>query len=126
MAEEFVEACRLLWDSWADDAFIADKQAGRFVRPGSLHVPDFKGKYFTVQGGLNVPRPPQGHPVLIQAGSSGPGRALAARIADVVFTAQNDSADAQPFYIGLQGQVAAFGQRRTQVPLLPRHLPGTW
>ena len=72
MAEEFVEACRLLWDSWDDDAFIADKQAGRFVRPGSLHVPDFKGKYFTVEGGLNVPRPPQGHPVLIQAGSSGP------------------------------------------------------
>jgi alkanesulfonate monooxygenase SsuD/methylene tetrahydromethanopterin reductase-like flavin-dependent oxidoreductase (luciferase family) len=50
MAEEFVEACRLLWDSWDDDAFIAAKQAGRFVRPGSLHVPDFKGKYFTVEG----------------------------------------------------------------------------
>src|SRR3979409_901689 len=90
MAEEFVEACRLLWDSWDDDAFIADKQAGRFVRRGSLHVPDFRGKYFTVEGGLNVPRPPQGHPVLIQAGSSGPGRALATRIADVVFSAQNE------------------------------------
>jgi len=51
-----VEACRLLWDSWDDDAFIADKQAGSFVRPGSLQVPDFKGKYFTVEGGLNVPR----------------------------------------------------------------------
>ena len=98
MAEEFVEACRLLWDSWDDDAFIADKEAGRFVRPGSLHVPDFHGKYFTVEGGLNVPRPPQGHPVLIQAGSSGPGQALAARIADVVFTAQNDLDEAQAFY----------------------------
>ena len=60
------------------------------MRPGSLHVPPFHGKYFTVEGALNVPRAPQGHPVLIQAGSSGPGQALAARIADVVFTAQND------------------------------------
>ncbi len=67
MAEEFVEACRILWDSWDDGAFIADKKAGLFVRPGSLHVPAFKGKYFTVEGGLNVPRSPQGHPVLIQA-----------------------------------------------------------
>mgnify|MGYP002387883096 CR=1 FL=1 len=65
----------------AYDAFVADKASGRFVRPGSLHVPHFKGKYFAIDGGLNVPRPPQGHPVLIQAGSSGPGQALAARSA---------------------------------------------
>ncbi len=74
MAEEFVDACRLLWDSWDDDAFIADKKAGTFMRAGSLRIPNFKGKYFTVQGGLNVPRSPQGHPVLIQAGSSAPGK----------------------------------------------------
>jgi len=114
MAEEFVEACRLLWDSWDDDAFIADKKTGLFVRPGSLQVPDFKGKYFTVEGGLNVPRPPQGHPVLIQAGSSGPGRALATRIADVVFSAQNEVAEAQAFYKGLKAQVAASGRASFQ------------
>ena len=68
------------------------------MRPGSLHVPYFHGKYFAVEGGLNVPRSPQGHPVLIQAGSSGPGQALAARIADVVFTAQNDLDEALAFY----------------------------
>ena len=68
------------------------------VQPGSLHIPNFEGKYFSVQGALNVPRPPQGHPLLVQAGSSGPGQALAARIADVVFTAQNDLAEAQAFY----------------------------
>jgi FMN-dependent oxidoreductase (nitrilotriacetate monooxygenase family) len=123
MAEEFVEACRLLWDSWDDDAFIADKQAGRFVRPGSLHVPDFRGKYFTVEGGLNVPRPPQGHPVLIQAGSSGPGRALATRIADVVFSAQNDVAEAQAFYTGLKAQVAASGRRPDDVLIMPGVFP---
>jgi FMN-dependent oxidoreductase (nitrilotriacetate monooxygenase family) len=123
MAEEFVEACRLLWDSWDDDAFIADKQAGSFVRPGSLQVPDFKGKYFTVEGGLNVPRPPQGHPVLIQAGSSGPGRALATRIADVVFSAQNEVTEARAFYTGLKAQVAESGRRPDDVLIMPGVFP---
>jgi len=123
MAEEFVEACRLLWDSWADDAFIGDKQAGLFVRPGSLHVPAFKGKYFTVEGGLNVPRSPQGHPVLIQAGSSGPGQALASRIADVVFTAQNDLAEAQAFYRGVKAQVVEFGRSADDALVMPGVFP---
>lgn len=123
MAEEFVEACRLLWDSWDDDAFIADKQAGLFVRPGSLHMPAFEGKYFSIQGALNVPRPPQGHPVLIQAGSSGPGQALAARIADVVFTAQNDLAEAQGFYRTLKAQVVAQGRPGDTVLVMPGVMP---
>ncbi|SEO47300.1 FMN-dependent oxidoreductase, nitrilotriacetate monooxygenase family [Rhodospirillales bacterium URHD0017] len=123
MAEEFVVACRILWDSWADDAFIADKKAGVFVRPGSLQVPAFKGKYFTVEGGLNVPRSPQGHPVLIQAGSSGPGQALASRIADVVFTAQNDLAGAQGFYRAVKEQVAGFGRRADEVLVMPGVFP---
>ncbi len=123
MAEEFVEACRLLWDSWDDDAFIGDKQTGRFVQPGSLHIPDFKGRYFTVEGALNVPRAPQGHPVLIQAGSSGPGQALAARIADVVFTAQNDQAEALVFYTALKAQVAGFGRDPAQVLVMPGVMP---
>jgi FMN-dependent oxidoreductase (nitrilotriacetate monooxygenase family) len=123
MAEEFVEACRLLWDSWDDDAFIGDKQAGQFVRPGSLHVPHFSGKYFTVEGALNVPRAPQGHPVLIQAGSSGPGQALAARIADVVFTAQNDLDEARAFYQALKAQVAGFGRKPAEVLVMPGVMP---
>jgi FMN-dependent oxidoreductase (nitrilotriacetate monooxygenase family) len=123
MAEEFVEACRLLWDTWDDDAFIGDKQAGKFVKPGSLHVPDFHGKYFTVVGGLNVPRAPQGHPVLIQAGSSGPGQALAARIADVVFTAQNDLDEAHAFYKALKTQVAGFGRKPDEVLVMPGVMP---
>ena len=123
MAEEFVEACRLLWDSWDDDAFIGDKQAGRFVKPGSLHIPNFRGKYFAVEGALNVPRAPQGHPVLIQAGSSGPGQALAARIADVVFTAQNDQAEALAFYTALKAQVAGFGRDPAHVLVMPGVMP---
>lgn len=123
MAEEFVEACRLLWDSWDDGAFIGDKQEGRFVKPGSLRIPDFKGKYFVVEGALNVPRAPQGHPVLIQAGSSGPGQALAARIADVVFTAQNDLDEAFVFYKALKAQVAGFGRRADEVLVMPGVMP---
>ena len=123
MAEEFVEACRLLWDSWDDDAFVGDKKAGHFVRPGSLHVPAFDGKYFSVHGALNVPRAPQGHPVLIQAGSSGPGQALAARIADVVFTAQNDLAEAQTFYRSVKAQVVAAGRRADHALIMPGVLP---
>jgi FMN-dependent oxidoreductase (nitrilotriacetate monooxygenase family) len=123
IAEEFVEACRLLWDSWDDDAFIGDKTSGRFVRPGSLHVPHFEGQYVSVRGGLNVPRPPQGHPVLIQAGSSGPGQALAARIADVVFTAQNDLVEAQAFYRAVKAQVAALGRAPQQVLVMPGVMP---
>lgn len=123
MAEEFVEACRLLWDSWDDDAFIADKEAGLFVRPGSLRVPAFDGKYFSIQGALNVPRAPQGHPVLIQAGSSAPGQALAARIADVVFTAQNDLAEARDFYRALKAQVVAQGRPADAVLVMPGVMP---
>jgi FMN-dependent oxidoreductase (nitrilotriacetate monooxygenase family) len=123
MAGEFVEACRLLWDSWDDDAFVADKAAGQFVRPGSLHRPAFKGRYFAVDGALNVPRCPQGHPVLIQAGSSGPGQALAARIADVVFTAQNDLDEALAFYRGLKAQVAALGRDPADVLVMPGVFP---
>jgi FMN-dependent oxidoreductase (nitrilotriacetate monooxygenase family) len=123
MAEEFVEACRLLWDSWDDDAFVGDKQAGQFVKPGSLHIPTFRGKYFTVEGALNVPHAPQGHPVLIQAGSSGPGQGLAARIADVVFTAQNDLDEALAFTKALKAQVAAFGRTPDEVRVMPGVMP---
>ncbi len=123
MAEEFVEACRVLWDSWDDGAFTPDKAAGRFVRPGSLHVPDFRGKYFTVTGALNVPRSPQGHPVLIQAGSSGPGQALAARIADVVFTAQNDLTEAQAFYNSVRAQLVGCGRTADGVRIMPGVMP---
>jgi FMN-dependent oxidoreductase (nitrilotriacetate monooxygenase family) len=119
MAEEFVSACRLLWDSWDDDAFAADKVKGQYVRKGSLHLPDFHGRYFAVEGALNVPRSPQGHPVLIQAGSSGPGQALAARIADVVFTAQNDLGEALAFYKSLKSQVAQYGRSPDSALVMP-------
>lgn len=123
IADEFVEACLQLWDSWDDGAFVMDKARGTFVRPGTLHVPDFHGKYFTVTGALNLPRPPQGHPVIIQAGSSAPGQALAARTAEVVFTAQNQLQDAQAFYRGLKAQLAQYGRREDELKIMPGFMP---
>ncbi|HEY4251543.1 MAG TPA: LLM class flavin-dependent oxidoreductase [Roseomonas sp.] len=123
IAGEFVEVCRQLWDSWDDGAFVMDKARGTFVRPGSLHVPDFHGQYFTVTGGLNLPRCPQGQPVIIQAGSSGPGQALAARTAEVVFTAQNSLEDAQAFYRGLKAQLAQHGRREDGLKIMPGFMP---
>ena len=123
IADEFVEACLQLWDSWDDGAFVMDKARGTFVRPGTLHVPNFHGKYFTITGALNLPRSPQGHPVIIQAGSSAPGQALAARTAEVVFTAQNQLSDAKDFYRGLKAQLAQYGRHEDDLKIMPGFMP---
>ncbi|MEX0589964.1 MAG: NtaA/DmoA family FMN-dependent monooxygenase, partial [Xanthobacteraceae bacterium] len=82
-AREFARVVRGLWDSWDEDAFVRDKESGRYFDPARLHVLDHKGEHFSVRGPLNVPRPPQGHPVIVQAGSSDVGMELDAEIAEV-------------------------------------------
>src|SRR5882757_6554225 len=94
-ANEFVEVVKGLWDSWDDDAFMRDRATGRYFDPAKLHTLDHKGKHFSVRGPLNVARPPQGHPVLFQAGSSEAGRESAVRFAEGVFTPQHTLAGAQ-------------------------------
>jgi FMN-dependent oxidoreductase (nitrilotriacetate monooxygenase family) len=123
VAEEFVSVVRGLWDSWDDDAFQKNKETGAYVDPSKVHVLDHAGKYFTVKGPLNIPRAPQGHPVLIQAGSSGPGQDLAARISDVVFTAQQSITEAQTFYKSLKERVAKFGRDPSTVAVMPGFMP---
>ncbi|MFE1599831.1 LLM class flavin-dependent oxidoreductase [Methylobacterium sp. ID0610] len=123
LAEEFVDVVRGLWDSWADDAFLKDKARGVYADPAKVRVLDHAGPYFSVKGPLNIPRPPQGHPVLIQAGSSGPGQDLAARTADIVFTAQQSLAEAQGFYRSLKARVAGFGRDPASVAVMPGFLP---
>ncbi|ACM30375.1 monooxygenase protein [Rhizobium rhizogenes K84] len=123
VAEEFVDVVRGLWDSWDDDAFRKDKENGVYADPSKVHVLDHKGKYYTVKGPLNIPRSPQGQPVLIQAGSSGPGQDLAARTADIVFTAQQSLDEAQAFYKSLKGRVAGFGRDPDSVAVMPGFLP---
>ena len=119
MAEEFVDVVRGLWDSWEDDAFVRDRASGLYFDPQKVHFLDHVGTYFKSRGPLNLPRSPQGHPVLVQAGSSGVGRDLAARVADVVFTAQNALADRIAFYSDLKKRAATFGRAPSEVLIMP-------
>ena len=118
-AEEFVDVVSGLWDSWEDDAVIRDRVSGRYVDPAKLHVLNHVGRHFSVRGPLNVARPVQGHPVIAQAGSSGPGMELAARTADVVFTAQTDRADAQAFRADLHARMARHHRTPNEVKVMP-------
>ena len=109
-AAEFVDVSVALWDSWEDGAEIGDKAAGRYADPARIHPVDFAGEYFRVRGPLNVPRSPQGRPLLVQAGSSDDGREFAARYAEAVFTAQQTLADAQEFYADLKRRARRRGR----------------
>ncbi|MBR0667868.1 LLM class flavin-dependent oxidoreductase [Roseomonas hellenica] len=123
IAEEFLDVVRGLWDSFADDAFLKDKASGVYVDPARVHTLNHEGKYFSVKGPLNVSRPPQGHPIVIQAGSSGPGQRLAARTADLVFTAQQTFDEGRTFRDGLRRQVAEEGRDPDHLMILPGVCP---
>jgi FMN-dependent oxidoreductase (nitrilotriacetate monooxygenase family) len=122
-ANEFADVVLGLWNSWEDDAFLRDKQSGRFFDPAKLHVLNHKGKHFQVRGPLNVARSPQGHPVLIQAGSSEVGKELAARTAEVVFTAQRTLSDAQSFYADLKSRLPKYGRHADDLKVMPGVFP---
>jgi FMN-dependent oxidoreductase (nitrilotriacetate monooxygenase family) len=122
-AAEFVEVSRKLWDSWEDDAILADAGRGVHADPARVHTIDHAGRFFRVRGPLNLPRSPQGHPVLVQAGSSQDGRAFAARYAEAVFTAQQTLADGQAFYADLKRRAAAAGRDPDGVKILPGIVP---
>lgn len=122
-ADEFLQVVKGLWDTWEDDAFLDDKAAGRAFDPAKLHVLGHKGAHFAVQGPLTVARPPQGHPVLVQAGSSDTGKGLGARHADVIFTAQHALADAQVFYADMKRLAAAAGRPPGSPVIMPGLFP---
>ena len=122
-AEEFADVVTGLWDSWDDDAFLYDKAGGQFYDPSRRHVLGHKGAHFSVRGPLNVARTPQGHPVVVQAGSSEPGKELAARSGEVVFTAQQTLADAVAFYADLKGRLARYGRSPDDLKIMPGVFP---
>lgn len=122
-AAEFAEVTTALWDSWEDDAFVRDKTAGRFFDPAKRHVLNHKGRFFQVRGPLNVARSPQGRPVVVQAGSSEAGRDLAARTAEVIFTAQQTLQDAIDFYADVKGRLQAYGRHPDDLKIMPGVLP---
>jgi N-acetyl-S-(2-succino)cysteine monooxygenase len=122
-AGEFVAAVEALWDSWDADAFVADQAAGRYADPAGVRPIDHEGAWFTVAGPLNVPRSPQGWPLLVQAGSSEAGRAFAATHADAVFTAQDTLPAARAFADDLHARTAAAGRAPSAVSILPGVVP---
>lgn len=123
VAEEFVDVVRGLWDSFDDDAYVRDAEAGVYLDADKMHRLEHRGQHFSIDGPLNLTRSPQGHPVLIQAGSSGPGMTLAARIAEVVFTAQQDIETARQFYSDLKRQVVAQGRNPAHCLVMPGIMP---
>ena len=117
--EEFMAVVKALWDSWAEDAVVDDRASGRYARAERIRPIHHRGDFYRVAGPLNLPRCPQGRPVLVQAGSSDTGRRFAARHADAVFTAHLTKATAQEFYADLKRLAAAEGRRPDQVLILP-------
>jgi FMN-dependent oxidoreductase (nitrilotriacetate monooxygenase family) len=118
-AREFVDVVTGLWDSWADDAFIRDVETGIYFDPDRLHTLHHKGKYFSVRGPLNVARPIQGWPVIVQAGASEAGRQLAAETAEVIFAAGGSLPDAQRYYADVKGRMETLGRNREHLKILP-------
>ena len=117
--EEFMSVVKGLWDSWAEDALIDDRASGRYANIAGIRPLNHVGECYKVAGPLNLPRCPQGRPVLVQAGSSETGRNFAARHAEAVFTAQLEKVTAQEFYADLKGRVEAAGRSPDQAIILP-------
>lgn len=122
-AQEFLEVAIALWNAWRPDAVLADRAGDRLVDPEGVRAVNHRGEHFSVRGPLNVPRSPQGVPLLAQAGSSEAGRELAARFADVVYVQQNDVEEAVRFRSGLRSRAAALGRRPDAVRVLPGLIP---
>jgi FMN-dependent oxidoreductase (nitrilotriacetate monooxygenase family) len=123
VAEEFVDVVRGLWDCWEDGAVVKNLETGQYIDPAKVHALNHKGTYFDVKGPLNISRCPQGRPVVLQAGASDAGLALAARTADVVFAVVQDHAEAQAGYAALKGRMAAFGRNPDTLSVLPGVMP---
>jgi FMN-dependent oxidoreductase (nitrilotriacetate monooxygenase family) len=118
-AEDFLQVVKGLWNSWADDAVVDDRNSGQYGRIDRIRPIDHDGAYYKVAGPLNLPRGPQGRPVLVQAGSSDTGRNFAARHAEAVFTAQMEKTMAQTFYTDLKARIVKEGRAKNQVHILP-------
>ncbi|WP_072803581.1 LLM class flavin-dependent oxidoreductase [Rhodococcoides yunnanense] len=122
-AEESVRVVKALWNSWERGALVADQASGKFADLSRIHPIDFEGKYFRVRGALNVPRSPQGNPVLLQAGGSPQGIDLAARHADAVFTVNHTLPAAQEFYRTIKSRASTYGREPESILVLPGLLP---
>jgi FMN-dependent oxidoreductase (nitrilotriacetate monooxygenase family) len=123
IAAEFVQVVKGLWDSWEDGAIVMDKASGQFADISKMHELNHKGKYFSVKGPLNISRPPQGYPVIIQAGASDTGRDLAASIAEIVFAVQQDLEIAKNTAADLRARAVKFGRDPAHMKIMPGVCP---
>ena len=122
-ADEFLRVTKALWDSWEAEAVVADQTAGRYAEPDRLHPIAHRGEHFSVAGPLNVERPPQGHPLLVQAGSSEDGKDFAAQHAEAIFTAHQTYERAADFYADIKRRALAAGRDPNGVIVLPGIVP---
>ena len=119
-AEEFVTLAKSLWDSWEDDAFDRpDRGGGRFFDPADAHPVKHQGAHFSSQGLLDMARPIQGYPVLVQAGNSDTGRDFAARVAEMTYSSAQSLDVAQAYYADVKGRMASYGRDPDQLKITP-------
>ncbi len=123
IATEFVEVVKRLWDSWEEDLSLLDLDAPEQLAHSKPRPFAHRGEFFAIDGPLNIPRPPQGHPVIVQAGQSDGGKELAAQTADVVFTAQQTLGAAQVFYQDVKARMARYGRKPEQLLIMPGFAP---
>ncbi|MEX2617298.1 MAG: LLM class flavin-dependent oxidoreductase [Alphaproteobacteria bacterium] len=118
-AREYYDVVTGLWDSWADDAFIRDVDSGVYFDPERLHTLNHEGEFLSVRGPLNIGRPVQGWPLIVQAGASEDGKQLAAETAEMVFTSQRTLKEGQEFYADVKGRMATAGRNPDHMKILP-------
>lgn len=118
-ADEVLEACFALWNSWDADAFVLDKKAGIMADPAKVHYANYEGRWIKTRGPLSIPRSPQGRPVIMQAGSSDRGREFAARWAEVIFTVQRDREEMRDFYVDVKSRMQRRGRAPSDCAILP-------
>ncbi|NJO21913.1 MAG: LLM class flavin-dependent oxidoreductase [Sphingomonadales bacterium] len=118
-ADEVLEACCALWDSWEEGALLLDKASGAFADPSKIHYANYVGQWIKTRGPLTTPRCPQGRPVIMQAGSSDRGRDFGARWAEIIFTLQHRKSDMQAFYTDFKGRMRARGRAPEECAILP-------
>jgi alkanesulfonate monooxygenase len=118
-AREVVKIVLGLWDSWDDDAFVHDQESGLFFDPAKMHVLNHKSERYRIRGPLNVPRPPQGYPLLVQAGGSSDGRETAAQFAEAIFSPHLNVEAAKAYYDDVKGRMAKYGRDPDHLKILP-------
>src|SRR5215472_6245720 len=118
-AREFYDVVTGLWDSWAEDAFVRDVENGLYFDPDRMHVLDHQGEFLSVRGPLNIGRPIQGWPVIVQAGASDAGRQLAGETAEMVFASGGRLGDAQATYADIKARGKAVGRDPDHIKILP-------